>query len=262
MKLKNYTEHQGHALKFEDIVILNYGLEKEENITAPFDAYTKKGDSVSIKYLGSREENKRPGEIYFADIFRQANPQVEKFFLAIGFWEKEVGNLKDFYLVEIPTDEWIKFFNHKLVEEMKNIMKKEGRGKRGSAEDKKAWDLKREEIKKKWKDSGYTKISPRFKWVGPTKGEPDSYHKRSGHRIQCSMKTEDFFNIFIKSKKYKYKKISGETFRKYSKVDFSYEESIKVETTTITTTTITTTTVVSTTLSEKRSMTLFELAEQ
>ena len=271
MKLKNYTEHQGHALKFEDIVILNYGLKKEKNNTAPFDAYTKKGEPVSVKYLGSRKENKRPGEIYLADIFRQADPQAEKFFLAIGFWEKEKENLKEFYIVEIFTKDWKKFFNQELVDEMKDIMKKEGRGKRGSAKDKKAWDAKRDEINKKWRESGYTEISPRFKWLGPTEGEPDTYYKTSGHRIQCALKTEDFFNIFIKSGKFNSRKISGDIFKKYSKVKFSSEKRVEEKaeisvatttTTTVTTTTTTTTTTTKASLSAKKTFTLFELAEQ
>ena len=74
-------ERQYHGLEFEDIVIRKEHLIKNPEYTGKFDAWTKSGVPVQIKYI------KRGSSIDMGDLLRNSQ-MSQPFMLYIGFWDK------------------------------------------------------------------------------------------------------------------------------------------------------------------------------
>ena len=198
-KSNKRTEHQAHGFKFEDYVIEKYGLIKETNYTAAWDAYTKNGIPVSIKTseIGS--------EICFGDIFRQASIEVNWFYLVIGFWEDTKSNIQDVYIIPIKSKDWKKMFDEEVIKHLENMLDIAGNGSYYNKEDEELWISLREECKKIWKNNTLNIMRPRFRWVRPDENCEDEDKGR--HRIQCAIRYNSFMDNFINNdyfKKYRY----------------------------------------------------------
>lgn len=78
---------QKHGFDFEDHVILKYNLRKEEEYGNQYDAYTKEGIPVQIKFI------KHKSSIELGGYFRNKNKSRD-FILIIGFWT----NISEVYM--------------------------------------------------------------------------------------------------------------------------------------------------------------------
>lgn len=211
-KGKKRKEYQAHGFKFEDYVIEEYGLIKEANYTAEWDAYTNNGIPVSIK------TSEIDSEICFGDIFRQARIEVNGFYLVIGFWEGITSNIKDIYVLPIKSKDWHKMFNEEAIEHLRNMLNIAGNGDYYNKEDKELWDNLRDKCKEVWENNTLNIMRPRFRWVKPAK---DYENEEEGkHRIQCSIRYNSFMDNFINNdyfKKYRYDYNKNSSY-KYTKV--------------------------------------------
>lgn len=214
-KGRKRKEYQTHGFKFEDYVIEEYGLIKEANYTAAWDAYTNNGIPVSIK------TSEIDSEICFGDIFRQARMEVKGFYLIVGFWEGTTSNIKDIYILPIKSKDWHKMFDEEAIEHLENMLDTAGNGDYYNKEDKELWDNLRDKCKKIWKNNTLNIMRPRFRWVKPAK---DYENEEEGkHRIQCSIRYNSFMDNFINNdyfKKYRhdYNENSSYEYTKYTKV--------------------------------------------
>ncbi len=211
-KGKKRKEHQAHGFKFEDYVIEEYGLIKEANYTAEWDAYTNNGIPVSIK------TSEIDSEICFGDIFRQASIEVNGFYLVIGFWEGITSNIKDIYVLPIKSKDWHKIFNEEAIEHLRNMLDIAGNGDYYNKEDKELWDNLRDKCKEVWENNTLNIMRPRFRWVKPTKDYEDEDEGK--HRIQCAIRYNSFMDNFINNdyfKKYRYDYNKNSSY-KYTKV--------------------------------------------
>jgi hypothetical protein len=171
------AERQKHGFEYEDFIINENNLIKEENYTAKwdtFEVYNGVKTPVSVKCIGFNSS------IDFGDLKRQTEVNQD-FILYIGFWKGKKNNIVEEYKVLINKDVWNSYFGNKtIIQSMLDELK--GISNDYSDDDK--W----KEYRKKWKAMyGESIISLRFK----------RDHKKQ-KRIQCGITKKNFLNIVLK----------------------------------------------------------------
>jgi len=168
------AERQYHGFKYEKNYIQKNFLTKEENYTAPFDAYDENGFPFQIKTV------KKGSAIELGDIFRNAKKDKD-FFLVVSFWEGAKDNIIEEYKLFIPAKKWRSYLEFDKYEELKDWITNKVSN---SYEYDKQWKKEVNEWKKLF---GSRKIMLRFK----------RDHK-SQRRIQCAINNEIFYSHFLK----------------------------------------------------------------
>jgi len=168
------AERQAHGFIFEENYIKDNNLIKEENYTAPFDAYDKDGELYQIKTI------KKDSSIDLGDIFRNASKNKD-FFLVVSFWENEKLNIVETRKMRIPFAVWNEILNFDAYDELKNWITNEVSNSHNYDAQ---WKKERTEWKKRF---GNRKINIRFK----------RDHKQQ-RRIQCAINQKVFYSYFVK----------------------------------------------------------------
>lgn len=169
------AERQTHGFVFEESIIKKFNFIKEEKYTAKWDAFSKTGIPISIKY------EKEGSDIELADLYR--NMQIDRdFLLIVGFWNSSKENLVSTYMLYIKQEEWKNLFDKDLAIEIKNFL--ENISNQHSDDEK--WKIGISEFKKLWKLKTKNLVRLRFK----------RDHKTQ-KRMQCAINNSDFFSIFI-----------------------------------------------------------------
>ena len=191
IKDRAYKDNNGHGLKFEDYVIERYGLIKETDKTAPFDAYTKGGSPISIKFSNPKND------LVFSDIFRQARMEAKGFYLVVGLWSESNIIVDEIYIIPIHSSTWRNYFDNDLVDEYEKMLRFT------EEHEKQLWDDEKDRIGELWKQQTSNIIRPRFRWqLNDSTGKIE-------RRIQCAMRHNSFREEFIESGKYKFNRQSG-----------------------------------------------------
>lgn len=190
MKLHDYLNNSNGAfgLAFEYAVCKEHNLKKSKHSTAKWDAMTKHGDPVSIKYV-KREDGR---DIVFSDLFRQANVR-ENFYLIIGFWSEDPSVVDEIYVLYISGAYWNSLFNMTLVSDLRKMLDKNTlqKANKVSSEERSAdWIPEYKRISDEWLVNNKL-MKPRAKLIDPMniKG-----------RVQCAMTLSDFFGTFLESR--------------------------------------------------------------
>ena len=166
-------ERQKHGFEYENIIMSNNNIIKEDNYTSKWDAYENK-IPVSVKCIGYKSS------IDFGD-FRRQTQVDEDFILYVGFWKTEKNNIVEEYKVLIKKENWNSYFGDKniindMLLEMKDIS--------NEYSDDSKWKIYRNKYKKLYGDSI---ISLRFK----------RDHKTQ-KRIQCGITKKNFIDFILK----------------------------------------------------------------
>lgn len=175
MEEKEIMERQKHGFLFEEKIIENFGLIKENNYTSRWDAFTTNGTPVSIKV------EKIGSDIELADYFRNADINQD-FYLIVGFWKDDKTNIVETRVLKIKGREWQELFISEFSELLHDLLSSITNDKKDDTK----WKTKTKEIKKLWKEKTKNLIRPRFK----------RDHKTQ-KRVQCAINNKDFYNYFI-----------------------------------------------------------------
>jgi len=170
----NYTERQGHGLKYEESVINRFNIRKANNYTDEWDGYLNE-IPVSIKCI------KNGTDVELSDFKRNALKD-EDFYLIVGFWEGEKTNIVKEYILLINGKEWHELFPAHFITDFEEMLK--------NITNDRSDDLKWKEMiteqRKRWKEETNNLVRPRFK----------RDHKRQ-KRIQCAINNKDFYSYFV-----------------------------------------------------------------
>lgn len=209
IKDREYKDNNGHGLKFEDYVVKRYGLIKETNKTAPFDAYTKSGTPISIKFSNPKND------LVFSDMFRQARMEAKGFYLIVGLWSESNIIVDDIYIIPIYSSTWKNYFDNDLVDEYEEMLQFTEQYER------QLWDDERDRLGKLWEQQTSNIIRPRCRW------QSDKSTGKIERRIQCAMRHNSFMEEFIESGKYKFVRKPGGSLIESG--DYEYKETEEEE---------------------------------
>lgn len=174
--MNKFTNRQNHGNYFESKIIKRYGFIPETEYRYKWDAYeASTGTPVSIKYseVGS--------EIVMADLFRQAELEEDRFIMIVGFWEGDVSNLVDIYILEILSKDWEKLFDIKALMFYDKMLQESKCWGAGDNHD--YWLAKLSDGNDLWRAFTPNILKPR--------------PRRDPNRIQCAIRYNDFIKHFV-----------------------------------------------------------------
>jgi hypothetical protein len=166
------TERQVHGLKYEAKLIEHYGLLKQSNYTAKYDAI-KNNIPIQIKCI------KYGGAIEMGDYMRNKQKQCD-FILLLGLWNGQKDNIIKEHIFNIDYRLYIDNLVYDMDEEMIEDIKKIS----NCYSDDRRWKIFCEYHRYRWKQFD-NKIDLRFK----------RDHKKQ-KRIQCAISWGNFNNWF------------------------------------------------------------------
>ena len=170
----DYSERQGHGLKYENLVIQRYNINKDKNYTDEWDGLL--GDTpVSIKCI------KKGAEIDLASFKRNAM-KTSDFYLIVGFWEDKKDNIVEEHVLLINGKEWHQLFPLHFIDDFDEMLNNITNDRSDDAK----WKKMISEQRKQWKLETDNLIRPRFK----------RDHKTQ-KRIQCAISNQDFYSYFL-----------------------------------------------------------------
>lgn len=166
--MTNYTERQGHGFFFENRILQQYGIQKNDKYTSEYD--TNNSDiPLQIKTI------KKGGDIELG-CYKRNKGKTQNFYLYIGFWEGDKNNIVEEVVFEIECIEWVKNLQHdndsQMFAEMDIIT--------NLHDDDERWNAFCCKYKKSW-DTRDNKICIRFK----------RDHKNQ-KRIQCAIPLRNY----------------------------------------------------------------------
>jgi hypothetical protein len=171
-------ERQAHGFRYESIIIDRYNLIKCDKYTSEYDAYTRGGTPVQIKYI------KIGSSIDLGD-YRRNTKKSQDFLLIVGFWGWPEGKLiaKQEYILYIDSCVWkqLLYFgdSEQMFDEFSSISNKRS--------DDTMFHQFIDKYKQLWNQTPDRQIELRFK----------RDHKKQ-KRIQCAINHSNFYGFFLK----------------------------------------------------------------
>lgn len=174
----DYKTRQLHGFRNEFRVCDEHDLEKVENYTFQWDAFTKDGRLVPV----SIKTKKTGGSIELGDFFRQAG-HTKDFYLHVSFWSGGKEDVVEEHILYIPGAYWSSLFTHEHDADIKKML--------ANSSPDRSYDKKWKEdvvaIQKKWADSGKSVI----------RLCPKRDHKGQ-IRMQCAIPNSEFKKMIEK----------------------------------------------------------------
>lgn len=170
---KEYKTRQIHGFQNEFRVCEMHNLQKTDNYTFRWDAFTKgrKPVPVSIKTKSAG------GDIEMGDLFRQASHK-EDFYLHVSFWKDKKRNVIQEHILLIPGDYWQSLFKHEMRDDIKKVL--------ADASNDRDYDAK-------WTED-ITALREKWGTDGPIRLRPKRDHKKQ-LRMQCAINHKQFLKM-------------------------------------------------------------------